>query len=1001
MNRPAKYRIAAAGLGLILVAGGAALIHRLWPGPSSKVLLRQAIAAIDEKDDSRAALLLDQILDREPKNCRALLYRGQAAHNLGDAPGAEKFWAAVPDSHPPEAATARFSQGQQALAAHRARDAERLFRRSTELHPQYEAPRLRLIFLYNLQMRDADLRSELAAIRAERPWTLDELTFSTGYMGTVFDWPSQVTELEKFIAADHGDVNSILALAECLLASEKVDQAVELLERSLARQTSNQALRGTLADALLRNQNPDRARQVLGNETRPGETSVHLARAYGAFYTAGGDWDQAAAWLDRAAELDPDHRPTLFHLGQALERTGHHDDAKRILHRARLLELLLSERGRFLSAVRPRIWQFSPSDGHSAADTPDAEGTEFLEQLALEIARLLVNLERSFEASAWLEQVLVWRPADSRARAQYAEALNRARRELADSAAGTLRLQTGAAAPLAAPLPLLRIEQPRSAEGRAAIRLVDRHSQAGVEFQYRNGATGSRYILETLGGGVAAFDFDGDGWPDLYFSQGCPLPVNPQNEPSWRDRLFQNVEGTFRDVTEAAGLGDAQYSHGTSAGDFDNDGFEDLAVANFGTCVLYRNNGDGTLTDVSTAAGISGSAWHSSLAFADLDRDGYLDLYVVTYVREPYLACHPENGQVRTCSPQNFSAEPDRLFRNQGDGRFEDVSASSGIAVDDGKGLGVIVADLDNDGWPEIYVANDTTPNFLFRNLARQTGAPLRFEDRGLASGSGVSGAGLSQAGMGIACGDLDGDGLLDLLVTNYYLESATFYRNQGELLFIDDTRAARLDVLTRQFLGFGTQAVDFDLDGRLDLFIANGHVDDFRHVGQPWKMAPQVFSNQGTATFVDASRDAGPYFQGEYLGRSAARLDWNRDGRPDLVVVHLDQPAALLRNETAVVGNRLILELHGVKSNRDAIGARATITCGGSTQVHEICGGDGYFASNERRLILGLGSARTVDRLEIRWPQGGKDQWFDIPAESSLVLIEGRPPLIRALTPA
>ena len=965
------------------------------------MLLRQAIAAIDAKDNLRAVRLLDQILEREPNNCRALLYRGQATRNLGDGPGAAKYWAAIPDNHPREAATARFSEGQLAFAAYRARDAERLFRRSTELYPQYLAPRLRLIFLYQLQIRDAELRRELAAVRAERPWTLAELTFSTGFMGTVFDWPSQITELEKFVAADPDDVNSILALAECQLASEQVDKAIELLDRSLAARPFDQALRGMLADVLLRRQNPDRARQILGTETRTDETSVHLARAYGATYAAAGDWEQAAAWFDRAVQRDADHRPTVFELGQALERAGRHDEANRILHRARLIELLVAERARFLELVGPKIWRFESGDRENADDGDDAERSDFRAQIAVEIARLLVELERADEAAAWLEQVLAWNPADSRARGLYAEAVERAQSELANWATDTTRLRTDADVPLPAALPLLRLKRPPSVEGRVAIRLVDWHTQAGVEFQYHNGAGGSRFILETLGGGVAAFDFDRDGWPDLYFAQGCPLPVGPQNDQPWRDRLFQSVEGTFRDVTQAAGLGDAQYSQGTSAGDFDNDGFDDLVVANFGTNVLYRNNGDGTLTDVSTVAGIIGEAWHSSLAFADFDRDGNLDLYIVTYVREPYLTCHPEDGHVRTCSPQNFPAEPDRLFRNRGDGTFEDVSAAAGITVDEGKGLGIVVADLDNDGWPDIYVANDTTPNFLFRNRTAQPGARLQFEERGLASGAGVSGTGDSQAGMGVACGDLDGDGLLDLLVTNFYLQSATFYRNQGDLLFVDDTRAAQLDVPTRRFLGFGTQAIDIDLDGRLDLFVANGHVDDFRHKGQPWKMSPQVFYNLGGANFADSSHDAGPYFQGEYLGRAAARLDWDRDGRPDLVVVDLDQPAALLRNETVGVGSRLILDLIGVESNRDAIGARITVTGGGIKQVHEICGGDGFFASNERRVILGLGSVQTVDCLEIRWPVGGLDRWFGIPAESAVVLIEGRTPLIHKLAAA
>jgi hypothetical protein len=527
------------------------------------------------------------------------------------------------------------------------------------------------------------------------------------------------------------------------------------------------------------------------------------------------------------------------------------------------------------------------------------------------------------------------------------------------------------------------------------LKLVDRHAQAGIEFQYDNGANGSKFLLESVGGGVAAFDYDADGWPDLYFTQGCPLPVAPGNEV-WRDKMFRNCGGTFRDVSERAGLGDAQYSQGCSAADFDNDGFVDLAVANFGTNVLYLNNGDGTFRDVTLSAGITGEHWSSSLAFADLDRDGNLDLYVVTYVSDAYRMCrHP---RIATCSPLNYKAEQDQLFRSRGDGTFEDVTLYSGIVADDGKGLGIVVADLDDDGWPDIYVANDGTPNFLFHNETASIGAPLRFVERGLSSGAGVSGSGNSQAGMGIACADLDGDGRLDLFVTNFYRESSTFYRNQGDLLFIDATRAARLDEPTRPFLGFGTQPIDVDLDGRLDLFIANGHIDDFSARGEPWKMRPQLFHNAGGATFIDVSRESGDYFTGEYLGRGVARLDWDRDGRADLAVVHQDRPVSLLRNETDQTGNRLVLDLHGVESNRDAIGARIAVTSGGTTRVHEICGGDGFFASNERRVISGLGSATTIERLEVRWPSGRIDEWADLPVNVALIVIEGRSPIVRII---
>ena len=1002
-ERSGRRLLAGAGcLGFILLAAGYALRHWWMPHPSPVLLLRQAIASIDAGDNAVAAHLLDEILEREPRHDKALLHRGQVARRMGDDRMAARCWAMIPDDHAREGATARFFEGQQALAAYRSRDAERLFRRSTELFPDYAAPREALIFLYQLQMRDTDLWREMIAIRPLRPWTVRELAMSTGWMGKAVSWPSQIVELERLVVADNGDVHSILALAECRYAGDHADEAIELLEKSLAANPAEQALRGLLANILVQRRNLDRAREILGNEQPSGDVSVRLCRAYGAYFSVIGDWSQAAAWLERAVQLDSGHWPTTYEFGQALEHAGRHDEANRVLKRARLMEQVVIERARVLEEVGPQVWHL---------ESGDLDDTQFLEKLAVEIARLLLELGRAFEATAWLEQALAWNPDDARARGLYDLAVGRAPTEL-DAAVPTVDVPRRATSPAVLPWPP-STRRGNDLQHRPALQLVDRHSQAGVEFQYRNGAAGSKYILETLGGGVAALDFDGDGWPDLYFTQGCPLPVDPhrnetgrdetqrdktsRDEP-WRDRLFQNLNGSFRDVTETAGLGDTQYSQGCSGADFDNDGFVDLAVANFGTNVLYHNNGDGTFTDVTAAAGIVGEHWSTSLAFADLDRDGNLDLYVVTYVLEPYRTCRPDGGHAYVCPPHNFQAEQDLLFHSRGDGTFEDVTTAAGIIADDGKGLGVVVADLDDDGWPDIYVANDSTPNFLFHNQTPQPGASLRFEECGLASGSGVNGRGESQAGMGIACADFDGDRLLDLVVTNYYLQSATFYRNQGSLLFVDATDEARLYRPTQLLLGFGTQAVDVDLDGRLDLFIANGHVDDFRPKDQPWKMPPQLFYNLGEAIFADASRECGEYFQGAYLGRAAARLDWDRDGRLDLAIVHLDRPAALLRNETEAIGGRLILDLHGVESNRDAIGARIALTSGGNTRIHEICGGDGFFASNERRVILGLGSAATVDRLEIRWPGGRIDRWRDLPAETALVVIEGRPPVLRKL---
>jgi hypothetical protein len=518
------------------------------------------------------------------------------------------------------------------------------------------------------------------------------------------------------------------------------------------------------------------------------------------------------------------------------------------------------------------------------------------------------------------------------------------------------------------------------------------HASAGIDYQYFNGQTGYKYLLESMGGGVAVLDYDNDGWPDLYVPQGCQFPVDPDNRRHV-DRLFRNTgQGTFVDVTRAAGLGDHQYSQGCAVADYDNDGDQDIVVANFGPNTFYRNNGDGTFSEVADAVGLQGQAWSSSLALADLNRDGNLDLYVVNYV-DQLKVCRTPDGGYACCDPANFNGQQDRLYQSRGDGRFQDVTNASGILHSNGNGLGVLIVDLDDDRWPDIYVANDTTPNFLFHN-ERSSGPPT-FTSHGLLAGVAVSGEGQAQGSMGIACADFDDNGLLDLCVTNFYGEGATMYLNRGNLMFEDGTRAARLLLPTKRLVGFGVQAPDLDLDGRRELFMANGHIDDFSARNEPWKMPPKLFRRTDPGLFEEVSPACGDYFSGAYLGRGAACLDWDRDGDPDLAVVHQDAPLALLSNETPASGGVLILELHGVVSNRDAVGARIHVTAAGRSQVREICGGDGFYATNERAQHIGIGPASTAELVEVVWPAGSHQRLTNVSANSRIVFIEGQAPRV------
>lgn len=528
----------------------------------------------------------------------------------------------------------------------------------------------------------------------------------------------------------------------------------------------------------------------------------------------------------------------------------------------------------------------------------------------------------------------------------------------------------------------------------ARIVFVDRAAQAGLRFSYQNGGNPKHEILrmyESNGGGVAVLDFDNDGRPDIYLTQGGPWPSLKDGRAP-RDALFHNLgNGKFQDVAESAGLGDEQFSQGATVGDFDNDGFPDLYVASIGGNRFYRNNGDGTFSDVTAETNTAGNDWSTSCLLADLNGDGNPDLYVVNYLQGADVftrVCRDRRGRPATCTPDVFPAAPDQIYLNLGDGRFERQTETSGINVPNGKGLGIVAADFTGSGRLHLFVANDQVPNFYFVN--RSTAAALKFEERGVVSGLAYDRDGRSQACMGIAADDYDGDGRVDLFVTNFYNEPNTLYRNLGGHVFADVTRSTGLRQPSLPVLGFGTQFLDADLDGRPDLVVSNGHVTNARRADTPFRMRPQFFRNVDGRRFQELSgQSIGSYFTGEYLGRSLATLDWDRDGRPDFVVTHLDAPVALLTNESPHTGNSLTVTLCGVRSSRDAIGSTVRIRSGERAWVKQLTAGDGFQACNQRKLIFGLGKLKSIDELQVQWPSGTRQVFPLRSAARNVLLIE------------
>ena len=576
------------------------------------------------------------------------------------------------------------------------------------------------------------------------------------------------------------------------------------------------------------------------------------------------------------------------------------------------------------------------------------------------------------------------------------------------------------------------------------VRFEDAAAGSGIDFDHVKGSAGDYFLIETMAAGGAFADFDGDGHLDIYLVNGFDLggipsrltnvekrvgntwwtrgameargsaPAGPDSYAvllvpaagveAGADVMYRNDrDGTFTDVTAAAGAAEKGYGFGCAVADYDNDGDQDLYVTNYGDNAMYRNAGDGSFADATAEADVDAPQWSTSAAFFDYDNDGSLDLYVASFLDFTPMTNRVCGGVVRTgpgglmaisdytrsyCAPKDsYGGVPDVLYRNEGDGSFADVSVQAGIANPGGKGLGVVTWDYDRDGDQDLFVANDGMANYLYRNEGDGT-----FTDVALQAGMAFNGEGRPEACMGVDLGDFDGDGDFDLFTTNFSHETNTLYAGDGER-FRDMTAAAGLARPSWRVLGFGTGFFDYDNDGDLDLYVANGHILERIPLFQPgveYAQPDQLFANRD-GSFTDVSDSSGAWFATREVGRGAAFGDYDNDGDLDLLVTHCGGPAKLLRNEGGNRRNWSMIRTVGSRGNRDGIGAEVRLVAGGLSQVRVVQGGSSYLSAGDRRLHFGLGSRTRIDTVEIRWPGGELQLFHDLPANEMLTLKQDR----------
>jgi tetratricopeptide (TPR) repeat protein len=945
--------------------------------------LKNAQRALRTRNFVRAAAEANAVLALAPKTADALLVAGQAAAAQKHDSEALEYLRSVPVDDTAVSVEAQFSLGELALRIGRASEAEIALRNVLQHQPDHHGANYLLAFLLGAECRAWESLPYVETLVRQQRCDVPQLLLC-GMVDEFFIDQKEFRALCRSAAAD----DPLPRLVEARLAIIRNDrrEARRVLEEILARRPDSMEAQANWGRLLVEDQDPE---FLNWNAKLPpaADTFPEIWTSRGRWLLRAADPRGAVRCFWEALRLNPNHRVANLQMAQALESLSMYAAAQTFAARAGRLgqlavPLKLVDQQRDPDLMR-RIVGLLDALGRpweSAAwcriarryDAQATWPTERLDQLALELrpdipfTLVQANPTHNFDIAHF-------------PRPQFATGSQKGPSMAHDgnSDAIAVRLASDAA---------------------VEIRFNDDAPTAGIDFTYFNSAEAPDnmlYMHQFPGGAVLAIDFDQDGRPDLYCGQGCPFPAS-EPQTKYLDQLYRNVDGArFENVTRQSGLVEDAFTQGGAVGDFDSDGFPDVFVCNIGRNRLWRNNGDGTWADATNAAGFDAdTGWSTSAVMADLNDDGLPDVYFARYAQgdDVFTRICESEGHQRQCSPATFRAAQDELLLNLGDGRFEKVSRSAGTRMPvAGHGLGVVAADFRGTGRLDLFVANDTDPNFLFDNQTAP-GGTLRFVERGAAAGVAFDTDGRALASMGVAAGDIDNDGRIDLFVTNFFDEPNSLYRQVSPGLFADNTRAAGLHDPGFHMLGFGTQFLDADLDGWQDIVVTNGHVYDQPWKGVPLEMPPQFFRNVGGRRFEEVpARQLGPFFEARHVGRALTRLDWNGDGRGDAAIGHLNEPVALLTNRTATTAATFVIELRGVSSSRDAIGATVRVKAADRHWTQQLTAGDGYLASNERKLIFAVGAAQQIDEVEIHWPAGDRQVFSDLATGSTYVCVEGR----------